>query len=164
MVSSGKGMWTLLRAAPPLLQVRQLRHRALHHRPQLGDGRHLGRKRQQPWPMANPRRRGERRGGEDIPPERSPLRRRRYAGVEASSCGVLGRRWTAESWRGVGRRRLHESSDGVSKSSSPPLEPSELRGNKWIEGKLRVLGCRNPVYQMGQRGFRRILGLARLIL
>ena len=55
-------------------------------------GRHLGRKRQQPWPMANPRRQGERRGGEDIPPERNPVRRRRYAGIEASSCGVLGRR------------------------------------------------------------------------
>lgn len=91
-----------------------------------------GKTRRQPWPggWKKPRRRGERRGGEDIPPERSPVRRR----------------------RGVGRRRLGEAlDDGVlersraAASANPRaffflrkkiLEPSEPRGNKWIEGRV----------------------------
>ncbi|XBI31192.1 hypothetical protein VPH35_054793 [Triticum aestivum] len=98
----------------------------------LVDGRHLGRK-------STPEEVRWHRGVE--------LRRL----GEALDGGVLERSRAAACSR-VGRRRLQ--------ILEPPLEPSELRGNKWIEGKLRVLGCRNPVYQMGQRGFRRILGLA----
>ena len=74
------------------------------------------------------------------------------------------RRRAAASWGGAGRRSLGEESGGgvfTSRAAespnprAPPLEPSEPpRGNKWIEGESRVLGCRNPVYQMGQRRFR----------
>jgi hypothetical protein len=52
-----------------------------------------GRTRRQPWQggRKKPRRRGERRGSEDLPPGRSHVCRRRYAGVEASSGSVLRR-------------------------------------------------------------------------
>ena len=59
----------------------------------------------------------------------------------------------------VGQRR--ESSDQILEGG---LEGSEPRGNRWVEREWRGLGRPNCAYQMGQRVFAGILGLAGFIL